>query len=180
LLALTTLVIKIRENTLVTPALVQRGGLITDGVHSFPAFCSKCAAWALAAGKCHAATLILGAGLALAQQPSQKPSAPEALTPVVHEQETSSSAPKHHWAELKWKASPEKHVVGYNVYRAEGSASANAKLITPHPVKGTEYRDNQVEAGKTYFYTITTVQKIKSRLVESQPAALVKARIPSP
>lgn len=120
------------------------------------------------------------AGRAWAQQPSTKPPAPVIATPSVHKDSKRTSAPKHHWAELKWKASTAPGLEGYNVYRAAGSPTAKSELITRHPVKGTEYRDTQVEPGKTYFYTVTAVQKIKSRRVESEPTAQVTARIPSP
>ena len=126
-------------------------------------------------------------GAALAQETPKKPSPPVMTTPAVHKASSAPSATKHHWAELKWKASPGQGIEGYNVYRADvGSAvepsghAAKYELITPHPVKGTEYRDEHVEAGKTYLYAVTTVQKIGSRIVESDRTPPITARIPAP
>ncbi len=129
-------------------------------------------------------------GVALAQETPKKPSPPVMTSPAVHNASAPSASPKgtkHHWAELKWKASPGKGIEGYNVYRADvGSAAkdsgsaAKYELITAHPVKGTEYRDGHVEAGKTYLYAVTAVQKMGKRVVESDRTPPITARIPNP
>jgi hypothetical protein len=59
--------------------------------------------------------------------------------------------------DLIWAPVPDADLDGYNVYRHEGSATPvklNSELI-----KAPAFRDTQVEAGKTYFYSVSAVDQ---------------------
>ena len=122
----------------------------------------------------------------IAQEVPARPAPSTASEPAVQQESPPSAqpkepkAPKVHWADLKWTASPTKGIVGYYVYRAVARPGANPQRITAVPVKGTRYRDTKVKPGTTYIYSISAVQKINSRWVESDRTPLVTARIPSP
>lgn len=118
---------------------------------------------------------------AIAQEVPARPMPPTLSAPAVQQPSPPSKAPKEpkvHWAELRWTASPTKGIDGYYVYRAVAGPGAKPQRITPHPVKGTTYRDMTVKPGTTYIYSLTSVQRINSRWVESDRTPLVKARIP--
>jgi fibronectin type 3 domain-containing protein len=57
--------------------------------------------------------------------------------------------------ELTWDASTSADVVGYNVYRADGSGGPYTKL-NGFPV-GLTFRDETVQASRVYFYVVTSV-----------------------
>ena len=70
---------------------------------------------------------------------------------------------------LFWPTSPERDVVGYNVYRSE-SADAEAKdwiKLTPQPLTTVTFRDDRVQIGGRYYYRVTAVDKFDN---ESQPS----------
>src|ERR1700730_18205746 len=61
---------------------------------------------------------------------------------------------KPHSVTLNWKPSVSR-VAGYNVYRA--SPSGGPIKLTARIVSGTQYVDTTVEAGRTYSYSVTSV-----------------------
>jgi hypothetical protein len=119
----------------------------------------------------------------IAQEVPARPAPPTLSAPAVQQRSLPSEAPKEHkvhWAELSWKPSPTKGIVGYYVYRAVAGHGAKPQRITAHPVKGTRYRDTKVNPGTTYIYSLAAVQRINSRLIESDRTPPLTARIPSP
>ncbi len=85
------------------------------------------------------------------------------------------SAQKKHSVTLTWTPSTSS-VTGYNVYRESASGGPTVK-VTSQPVMGHEFKDANVEAGKTYIYYVTSVD---SRGVESTPTNKTLATVPSP
>ena len=78
-----------------------------------------------------------------------------------------------HSATLGWTADASS-VSGYNVYDAAVSGGPYAK-VNSALVTATEYVDSAVQAGKTYFYVVTSVD---SSNVESTFSSEVSATIP--
>ena len=64
--------------------------------------------------------------------------------------------PPQHSVGLSWSASDSQGVVGYNVYRGGVSGGPYSKINTSLDA-GTNYTDNQVVAGQTYYYVATAV-----------------------
>jgi len=79
---------------------------------------------------------------------------------------------KPHSVTVNWNPSVSP-VAGYNVYRAD-PAGAPVKL-TSKIVSGTRYIDKNVEAGRTYVYTITAVD-LKG--VEGKPSTSITVTVP--
>lgn len=81
--------------------------------------------------------------------------------------------------ELSWQPNTEADLAGYNIYRSEppkprdggGYQRRNAKLIP-----GPAYRDDTVEAGKTYSYAVAAVDRAGN---ESEPSAEATASVPA-
>jgi hypothetical protein len=72
---------------------------------------------------------------------------------------------------LFWPTSPERDVVGYNVYRAD-SAAADEKdwvKLNADPHGPVTFRDDRVTAGQKYFYRVTAVDRFNN---ESKPSAV--------
>jgi hypothetical protein len=63
--------------------------------------------------------------------------------------------PIAHSVSLSWSATTSP-VAGYNIYRGVQSGGPYAKL-TASPAPGTNYSDNAVQAGATYYYVATAV-----------------------
>jgi len=83
-------------------------------------------------------------------------------------------APSHS-VDLAWKASTSS-IVGYNIYRATQSTGPFSKLNS-QPQSGLTYTDNNVQAGKTYYYGVTAVD---SNSVESNFSNEASATTPTP
>jgi fibronectin type 3 domain-containing protein len=73
---------------------------------------------------------------------------------------------------LTWIAS-KPPVVSYNVYRADVSGGPYARLNLM-PIYTTEYKDDYVQAGHTYFYVVTAID-LKN--AESQYSKEVSAHV---
>ena len=59
---------------------------------------------------------------------------------------------------LTWEAPPySREIRGYLVYRAEQSGDGY-RLLTPEPVAQTAWRDDTVEAGRAYYYVVTSLE----------------------
>jgi hypothetical protein len=86
------------------------------------------------------------------------------------------TAPTEHSADLSWDASPGPDVAGYNVYRATDSGGPYVKINTALEASST-YIDSTVNAGQTYFFVTTAVNKSGGESTYSNQA---KAVIPTP
>ena len=76
---------------------------------------------------------------------------------------------------LSWSPSSSE-VIGYNTYRGSVSGGPYAKL-TPSPVAQTSYTDQNVTAGDTYYYVVTSVG---AGQVESAFSNQAEATVPAP
>jgi hypothetical protein len=85
------------------------------------------------------------------------------------------TAPVAHSVDLSWTASSS-NVAGYNVYRGGASGGPYTKLNAGLDV-AVSFTDNSVQAGQTYFYTVTAVDTSGS---ESARSNEVRAVVPSP
>jgi fibronectin type 3 domain-containing protein len=74
---------------------------------------------------------------------------------------------------LSWTASTST-VMGYNTYSSTVSGGPYNKL-TSSPAAGTSFTDSTVQAGKTYYYVVTSVD---SSGMESANSSQVTAAIP--
>jgi hypothetical protein len=59
------------------------------------------------------------------------------------------------FVDLTWAPVTDADLAGYNVYRRE--ETAQAARVNPDLVKAPAFRDDHVEAGKNYFYSVTAV-----------------------
>jgi hypothetical protein len=84
--------------------------------------------------------------------------------------------PPQHSVGLSWNASSSQGVVGYNVYRGGVSGGPYSQVSTSLDAN-TNYTDNQVVAGQTYYYVTTAVD---GNGVESGYSNQVRAVIPTP
>lgn len=90
-------------------------------------------------------------------------SAPLELTPVdtfppaTPEPVTAASA--NGIVSLFWPNSPERDVVGYNVYRAESEDTPDEEWnkLTPQPITTVTFHDNRVVIGRRYFYRVSAL-----------------------
>jgi fibronectin type 3 domain-containing protein len=80
---------------------------------------------------------------------------------------------KPHSVTLNWKPSVSR-VAGYNVYRA--SPSSGPIKLTARIVSGTQYVDTTVEAGRTYSYSVTSVDFSGK---ESAPSGMITVTVPT-
>src|SRR5208337_1392522 len=61
-----------------------------------------------------------------------------------------------HVVDLSWTASTSKDVVGYNIYRGNTSGGPYTKINSGLDAN-TNYTDNSVQSGQTYYYVTTAV-----------------------
>jgi beta-galactosidase len=93
-------------------------------------------------------------------------------SPMVVSLSGTGVAPAHS-VSLHWAASTSS-VIGYNVYSSTTSGGPYTKL-TSAPVPATDYTDASVQAGKTYYYVVTSVNSDNE---QSGYSAQVSAVIP--
>ena len=77
---------------------------------------------------------------------------------------------------LSWGASPSSGVVGYNVYRGTTSGGESSTPLNSTPINGATYVDENVTAGTTYYYVVTSVG---SNGVQSAPSNETEATVPT-
>jgi hypothetical protein len=77
---------------------------------------------------------------------------------------------------LSWGASPTAGVVGYNVYRGTSPGGESSTPLNPTPIGGTSYVDENVTAGTTYYYVLTSVG---TNGVQSAPSNETEAQVPA-
>ena len=87
----------------------------------------------------------------------------------------SGSGVQFHFSVLNWDPSTSV-VVGYNVYRGAESGGPYMKQNLS-PASATNYTDNNVLAGQTYFYVVTAVDSNNDESIYSNE---VSVNIPSP
>jgi hypothetical protein len=75
---------------------------------------------------------------------------------------------------LNWNSSISTGVIGYNVYRGAGSGGPYMRLNSSI-LPATNYTDNAVQRGQTYYYVVTA---INSGNIESDYSKEVTAPIP--
>jgi Fibronectin type III domain len=77
---------------------------------------------------------------------------------------------------LFWPTSPERDVVGYNVYRSDSADTAEKDWIklTAQPITAVTYRDERVVIDNLYFYRVTAVDKFNN---ESKPSRTVSETV---
>lgn len=85
--------------------------------------------------------------------------------------------PIAHSVILTWDPSSSPSAVGYHVFRSATSGGPYAVLNSSGLVSSLSYTDLTVQPGKTYYYTLTTVD---GNGVESGFSGEVSATIPSP
>jgi Abnormal spindle-like microcephaly-assoc'd, ASPM-SPD-2-Hydin len=102
--------------------------------------------------------------------------ASNASTPSIAEVATGTGAtPLQHTVDLSWNPS-NSAIMGYNVYRASISGGPYAR-INSSVNANTNYIDNTVQSGQTYFYVTTAVD---SAGTESGYSNQVSAVVPTP
>ena len=70
---------------------------------------------------------------------------------------------------LFWPSSPERDVVGYNVYRAGSSESSDNWIrLNDQPLTAVTFRDDQVVIDQTYFYHVTAVDRFNNESTRSR------------
>ncbi len=79
-----------------------------------------------------------------------------------------SSVGQKPFIDLTWAPNTESDLAGYIVYRR--SASSNFAVVTPAPVKAPAWRDNDVQPGQTYYYTVAAVDAHGNQSAQSAPA----------
>jgi hypothetical protein len=98
-----------------------------------------------------------------------------ATSPMTVSLSGNAVKPTAHSVALTWSASKSSGVVGYNVYRGTTSGGPYTKL-TPSAIPETRYTDTSVEAGRIYYYVVTSVD---SSGVESSHSNQASATIPA-
>lgn len=89
--------------------------------------------------------------------------APEAPNPV-------SIASANGTISLFWPSSPERDVIGYNLYRAVSADAPDAEWIklNEQPVTPVTFRDDRVVIDQTYFYRVTAIDRFGNESVASK------------
>jgi fibronectin type 3 domain-containing protein len=82
-----------------------------------------------------------------------------------------------HYVVLQWQASPTSGVTGYNVYRGTTSGGPYTRLNSS-AVTGLNYTDENVQAGQTYYYVLTSIGS--DGVTESVYSDEAHATVPSP
>ena len=88
-------------------------------------------------------------------------------SPVLSLSGTGTPTPIHN-VSLSWTASTSSDVVGYNIYRGASSAGPYSKINSSLNA-GTNYTDNSVVDGQTYYYVSTAVNSNNQESAYSSP-----------
>jgi hypothetical protein len=100
------------------------------------------------------------------------PAAPQGIVAAVQPGTTSGSVA----VELSWSINVEPDLAGYRVYRSEQEGARGA-LLTPELLPSPAYRDNSVQSGQRYWYTVTAVDRSGN---ESAPSLAVAVEVAQP
>jgi fibronectin type 3 domain-containing protein len=71
--------------------------------------------------------------------------------------------------DLIWSPGKDVDIAGYNVYRHE--ISTPLEKLTAEPVQTPAFRDTRVEPGKTYFYSVSAVDRRGNESARSEEAS---------
>ena len=71
---------------------------------------------------------------------------------------------------LFWPSSPERDVIGYNVYRADSADAPDQSWIrlNDQPMTTVTFRDDRVVIDQTYFYRLTAVDRFNNESMRSR------------
>ena len=94
------------------------------------------------------------------------PSAPQNL--VVVFVPAAGGVPPH--LELSWAINPATDIAGYNVYRSEDPSRSGTR-INPELLLTPAFRDMNVVPGRSYFYTVTAVDRSGNESPASTPVS---------
>jgi hypothetical protein len=99
------------------------------------------------------------------------PAAPQGIVAVIQPGAAAGTAA----VELSWSINVESDLAGYRVYRSE-QEGARGVLLTPDLLPSPAYRDNSVQVGQHYWYTVTAVDRSGNESVPSLAAAVEVAQ----
>lgn len=100
------------------------------------------------------------------------PAAPQGIVAAIQPGATPGSVA----VELSWSINVEPDLAGYRVYRGEQEGVRGA-LLTPDLLPSPAYRDNSVQTGQRYWYTVTAVDRSGN---ESVPSLAVAVEVAQP
>jgi fibronectin type 3 domain-containing protein len=100
------------------------------------------------------------------------PAAPLGIVAAVQPGATPGSAA----VELSWSINVEPDLTGYRVYRSE-QEGARGTLLTPDLLPSPAYRDNSVQTGQRYWYTVTAVDRAGNESTPSPAVAVEVAQL---
>jgi hypothetical protein len=100
------------------------------------------------------------------------PAAPQGIVAAIQPGTTPGSVA----VELSWSINVEPDLAGYRVYRSE-QEGVRGTLLTPELLPSPAYRDNSVQSGHRYWYTVTAVDRSGN---ESAPSLAVAVEVAQP
>jgi hypothetical protein len=100
------------------------------------------------------------------------PAAPQGLVAAV----LPGAAPSTLVVDLTWSINLETDLAGYHVYRSEQEGT-RGQLVTPDLLPAPAVRDNSVEPGHRYWYTVTAVDRAGN---ESPPSMAIAVDVTQP
>jgi hypothetical protein len=100
------------------------------------------------------------------------PAAPQGIVAAIQPGATPGSVA----VELSWSINVESDLAGYRVYRSE-QEGARGLLLTPDLLPSPAYRDNSVQSGQRYWYTVTAMDRSGN---ESAPSPAVAVEVAQP
>jgi hypothetical protein len=95
------------------------------------------------------------------------PAAPQGIVAAIQP----GAAPGSVAVELSWSINVESDLAGYRVYRSEQEGVRGA-LLTPDLLPSPAYRDNSVQSGQRYWYTVTAVDRAGNESASSLAVAV--------
>jgi hypothetical protein len=102
------------------------------------------------------------------------PAAPQGLVAAI----LPGAAPSTLVVDLTWSINLETDLAGYRVYRSEQEGT-RGELVTPDLLPVPAVRDNSVEPGHRYWYTVTAVDRAGNESPPSAPFAVDVTQPPS-
>ena len=100
------------------------------------------------------------------------PAAPQGIVAAVQPGTTPGSVA----VELSWSINVEPDLAGYRIYRSQQEGTRGA-LLTPELLPSPAHRDNSVQSGQRYWYTVTAVDRSGN---ESAPSLAVAVEVAQP
>ena len=100
------------------------------------------------------------------------PAAPQGIVAAIQPGATPGSVA----VELSWSINVEPDLAGYRVYRSEQEGARGA-LLTPELLPSPAHRDNSVQTGQRYWYTVSAVDRSGN---ESAPSLAVAVEVAQP